>query len=184
MKKIKLLFIIIFITLQGCKYTCPGYLDIDTKWIPYSKGKEFRYKSLNDSLVFLVNEYYKTPASSDRALAMDFECNETKSFYLASSINKFNIADTCFNGIINVIDFGESNRFKFNLYDKKGMGDSINVKYVEDTVLNNNQYKEVYIVSKDTNQTKGDISEIIKAANCGVVRFYNFKTKRTWDLVK
>ena len=68
-------------------------------------------------------------------------------------------------------------------YSRESFLDTIKLEYFEDTLINSKSYKEVFLITKDTIHYSPKIAWIIKASDKGIVEFYDFELKKTWNLI-
>ncbi len=187
MKNTVIIFLgIIFLPGLSCKYHCDGFPDYDLKWIPYQIDSEISYYNLSDTFKLSIIDFYKSEPSSFRGLAMDIECGYNGYYQTTTSDRGYSIREELketgyLGGMYSQIT--ENDKFVFNIWSKVSYSDSIKVKFFADTIINQIQYQEVFLISKDTLSKSPRIAWIIKAKDKGIVEFYNFKTKQRWSLV-
>ena len=176
---------ILLTSLYSCKYDCPGFSDKDLHWVPYNLSDTLKYVNNNDTIEFVVINFYKNPPTSFYGLAMDIAYNES-AYYSTNKIplygykleEKYELKNTI-NMNINVTD---NDIFVFNPYSFLD-NDSIKISFHSDTLINNVNYSQVYVIKKDTMTLNPRISEVIKSVNKGIIQFYDFSTKKKWNLI-
>ncbi|RKD89842.1 hypothetical protein [Mangrovibacterium diazotrophicum] len=188
MKQLKYFLIsLLILTSFACKYKCPGFDESEMKWVPYSIGETLKYTNKSDTIELSVVDYYMTePYSFRGVLIMDVWC-EAESYYSTSQAdNGYEIredySDNSDNWGMNV-NITKSDFFKFHIPSQSSLADSIKVAYMQDTLINGFQYSEVFVISKDTANLSPRISYFIKAADLGVIEFYDRKSQQKWNLV-
>nr|WP_321412046.1 hypothetical protein [uncultured Carboxylicivirga sp.] len=196
MKKI-ILFITVLVGFNSClKYEFDGFPDELLCWIPYNIGDSLLYTNDVDTIVFEVQDFFKTGYDSFRGLAMDVEwdyegyyiTNELENGYLISE--KYS-EDGSSNEDIFSIKLSDNDIFTFSFWEDyytsenyySSVSDSINISYVSDTVIGNMNYYEVYKLNKTSMKNSERIKWIIKAKDKGIIQFFDNKTKEEWRLI-
>ena len=172
----------IIIELVSCNYQCPGYDLNDKSEISFRLGDSIIYKSNNnDTLIFVVDDFYAEGPNSWRGLAMDIDCSP-KCYYKMTSLSnpQMTITETqtwklniCFcddKPYDNVI-------FIRNNVTKRDFDYEIIGNYQRDTIT-------FYGVTK-VNDLSGqrNINNFIKAINHGIIEFYEKQTDLTWTQI-
>jgi len=175
---------LILISLNSCKYTCPGFPDEELKWIPYKLNDTLRYSDSKDTIYLVVNEFYKSGPTSFRGLAMDYWCDFNGHYYTSkSSLYDYQIKDS-FSSLndsrIQITQQGDV--FEFPHYSNYS-NDSIKVIYFADSIIKNTDFKEIFVLQKDTIKQNPRISRVIKSSDKGIIEFYDYKYKRKWNLI-
>ena len=170
--------------MNSCRYYCQGFPDEELRWIPYKVNDTLRYSDSKDTIYLVVNEFYKSGPSSFRGLAMDYWCDFNGYYYTTiSSLYDYQIKDiysTLNNSQIQITDQGGI----FDIpYYSNFTNDSIKLIYVADSLIKSTEYKEIYVLQKDTIKRKPRISRVIKSGDKGILEFYDYKYKRKWNLI-
>jgi hypothetical protein len=188
MKKIIFGFIVGLLSILhlSCNYDCPGYPESELLWIPYDLNDTLIYTNQDDTILFVVIDKFITEPSTFKGIAMDYECMY-EGYYLTTKTNlNYQLREENSNGFGGgmKMQITDSDIFGFNIWDKSSFSDSIKVVQKQDTLINHSEYKEVYILSKDTLNLNPRISYIIKTPNQGIVEFYDYHLKKKWSLLK
>lgn len=168
----------------SCKYKCPGFPDEELHWIPYNVNDTLRYSDSKDTIYLVVKDFYKSGPSSFRGLTMDYWC-DFNGYYYTSTSSKYDyqIKDTYSSLNDSKIQITiQGDIFDFHHYSKYTR-DSITVTCVADSFINNIEYKDLYILQKDTIKNNPRITRVIKSSEKGVIEFYDSKYKLKWNLI-
>lgn len=189
MKRI-LFFITAFMIMSSCEYEFDGFPDDLLCWIPYDIGDSLLYTDETDTIVFEVEDFYKTGSDSFRGLAMDVEWY-FEGYYLTKELeNGYLIEEKYDNDGDSKADIFSVNISNYDVFTFSFWGDyyssnssSISIEYFEDTIIANKKYYEVYRISKTSLKFSERINWIIKAKDKGVVQFFDSKTNKKWQLI-
>ena len=195
MKKMSMKRIILFITVlvgfNSClKYEFDGFPDELLCWIPYNIGDSLLYTNDVDTIVFEVEDFFKTGYDSFRGLAMDIEwhyegyytTNELENGYVISE--KYSEDGSSKTDIFS-IKLSDNDIFTFSFWEDhySSTSDSISISYVSDTLIGNMNYYEVYKLSKTSMKDSERIKWIIKTKDKGIIQFFDNKTNEEWRLI-
>ena len=172
----------IIIGLVSCKYECPGYDLNDKSGIAFRLGDSVVYVSNNnDTLTFVVDDFYAEGPNSWRGFAMDIDCSP-KCYYEMTSLSnpQMIIKETqtwkldisfCNDKLYDNVVFIRNNVTKHD-FDYEIIGN-----YQRDTIT-------FYGVIK-VNDLSGqrDIDNFMKAINYGIIEFHEKRTGLTWTQI-
>jgi len=178
--------VFLILTVYSCReLKCDGFPDSELKWIPYKINDTIKYSNNNDTIEFIVEQFYKSEPISERGGFFDWEifCYIEAYYYTSKAKNDYQIKENCDNGNSMRIEITENDFFYFELYSRESFLDTIKLEYFEDTLINSKSYKEVFLITKDTIHYSPKIAWIIKASDKGIVEFYDFELKKTWNLI-
>ena len=168
--------------VSSCKYTCESFPAAERRWVPYEVADTIVYSNGSDALQFEVVDSYFNESTSTRGLFMDIECS-IEAFYQTNEVGSYQILEhygADFRGIFEV-RFSDKDIFNFFLTQDSYENDSISTVYSTDTLINEVRYSEVYVVRKNNMDPESRISLIVKAANEGIISFYDQQNNVTWE---
>jgi len=177
-----IVIILSLITLASCNYVvekCEGFPNEDLKHIPYNIGDIIQYENGVDTISFTIKSFNKTEPYEIRGsfpqTGFD-DCNFT-GFYETSQESKYGylIRDEFNRDFIITIDTKIGSE-KFNRFNSSNQfKDFIDIKDI--------RLENVTIFEKDTLENPPLISRVLKADNKGIIQFYDFRNKESWNLI-
>src|SRR3989339_150904 len=182
-----LLFIGYVLTCFGtysCKYECWGFPNEDLSWIPYEIGDTISYHSENESMDFVVDDFFKTAPDSYRGFAMDYECYYEGYYSTMTNEQNYKLKEsfsTNHNDGMKVV-LTENDLFYFQLWKEKTSTDTLEVVYHTDTIIESVKYSDVFVVNKKILKSGQRISWIIKAKDKGIIQFYDREIDKIWTI--
>jgi len=176
---------VLLISLSSCEYNSPEFLEKNLHWVPYRLNDTLKYTCREATFDLVVTDFYKNPASSYRGLAMDVKYDQLAYYKTNENLlygykieEKY---DNTLGTLAMSIKITEKDYFVFNPNIVENT-DSMKIKLYSDTIINGISYQNVYVLEKDTVKLKPRISEVIKSESKGVIQFYDFSTKKKWNL--
>ena len=173
---------IIVIGLVSCKYQCPGY-DLDDKSsISFRLDDSVVYVSnKNDTLIFVVSDFFAEGPNSWRGLAMDIDCSP-KCYYKMTALSNSQMT----------INETETWKMDISFCDDKPYD---NVIFIRSNVVNKDfDYEIIGNYQTDTitfygvikvNDLSGQrrIDNFMKAVNHGIIDFHDKRTDLIWTQI-
>lgn len=173
--------------ISSCKYETDGFPDDLLSWIPYEIGDTLSYISEDDTIEFIVDDFFKTGYDSFRGIAMDVEWffegyYVTNTLPLGYQIKEKYASDENYDLNSMRIWLSPNDLFYFNEFNNTSINDSIRVHRISDTTIYSRNYIDVFLLEKVFMKSEENIEWLLKSSEDGIIQFYDKKTKRKWTL--
>ena len=176
-------FLILF--LSSCKYHCPEVPDSELIYVPYNLNDTIKYSNNNDTIEFIVIDYYKTKKHTAKTglPVMDLWCEEQANY----KTGKNSLIDCYIREMYDAyelfkVEFNDNDTFNFSLHDTSQFGNGIiSQEYDSQKDINGRTYHNCFTLTK--NEQSNLIWKIIKVDSFGIVEFYHQDYAEPWKLI-
>jgi len=182
------LVLICTLSLSSCRYYCQGFPDEYLIYIPYQINDSLHYTDGNNNIYFTIEDFYKTGPDYVTGFSMeDIDCLYN-GYYSSDLIeNNYQLYENFSNdytGEIFEVNITKNDSFRFYRFKKLILPlEPLDIRFHEDTIINEEKYMNVYHVSKTSMTETEKISWIIKAEGKGIIQFHDDELDKTWTLV-
>lgn len=180
MKKLYIITsILVLFFAQSCKEktrTCPCFPEKYLNWIPYENISQIKYTNLQDTIIFVVDNFYKSEVYEIDS-KLDMSCNAEANFITQKQAT----TNYILNGVSTVFENSDDVTFQYyinhnNLTDEftfRIIDNEINyaTEIFENFVINQKDYNNVIHLNKDTLNNNVIISDLYIAENYGIIKF-------------
>jgi len=177
-----------------CSYHCNGFPDDELEWVPFRINDILYYTNNIDTVSIKVTDFYETGPSSFTSYVpiMDTDC-PSEAYYLTEQNERLNFSimqlrnEGCFNYPCKKMElyFSGLDTLMFNDYSVSNDWDSIvYVKYCEDTIIENKEMFDVYLLTKKVIRSEEYIDSVLIAPTYGILQFYDSREKIIWTRIK
>ena len=176
--------LILLLFMASCKkHTCEGFPEGELKWTPFDVNKNLKYVSDADTLELTITDKFHSTESKYSG-EPDPEYCIPESWYRTNEFDNFSIyekVDISYGGSSYMTtNFSSNNIFQYELRDGY-YSNSISVRHIGDTLINDIQLYEVFKIAKDS---QDGIDWFIKAAHRGIISFGDKDINKIWEQIQ
>jgi hypothetical protein len=161
-----------------------GFPDENLNWVSYRENDSLFYSNNKDTIKLKVLYFNKTSPNYVSYLVMDVFCRDSAYYYTTEDLTTGYFINESYSLL------GEpkmkmqiTKNDIFNFEPSNYLNNTNKIEFHSDTTINSKNYHNVFLISKDTINSKPRIAWIIKSETIGIVAFYDFKNRIKWYLI-